>query len=67
MIDNQNNYGDTMAEVVGGRYYWTLDGGYAYNKDADGSGDASSLNGSKYVRCVRDLDADELAEINKFE
>lgn len=56
-----------MAEVVGGRYYWTLDGGYAYNKDADGSGDASSLNGSKYVRCVRDLDADELAEINKFE
>ena len=67
MIDNQNKYGDTMAEVVGGRYYWTLDGGYAYNKDANGSQDGSSLEGAKYVRCVRDLTAEELAEINKFE
>lgn len=67
MIDNQNTYGDVMAEVVGGRYYWTLDGGYVYNEDADGTGDNSSENGSKYVRCVRDLSETELKEINKFE
>ncbi|MCR4860818.1 MAG: hypothetical protein K5910_09165 [Bacteroidales bacterium] len=64
MIDNQLNYGEAMDEVVGGRYYWTLDGGYAYNSEADGSGDGSSENGSKYVRCVRDVSAEEIETIN---
>ena len=64
MIDNQLSYGDAMAEVVGGRYYWTLDGKYAYNEHADGTGDYSEENGSKYVRCVRDVSAAEIETIN---
>lgn len=63
MMDNQNTYTDVMAEVVSGAYYWTLDGGYAYNS----SGSGGSADGSKYVRCVRDLTEAELAEINKFD
>lgn len=63
MISNQSSYGDVMIEVVGGNYYWTLDGGYAYNS----SGSGATENGSKYVRCVRDLSAEEIAEINQFE
>lgn len=63
MMDNQSNYTDVMAEVVGGAYYWTLDQSYAHNS----SGSGGSVDGAKYVRCVRDLTAEELEEINKFE
>lgn len=61
MIEHQN--GAAMIEVLSGEYYWTLDG--TYGRYSSGSG--GSANGAKYVRCVRDLSADELAEINKFE
>lgn len=61
MIDNQYSYGDVMAEVLGGRYYWTLDGSKAENTHVSGSDDFA------YTRCVRDLTVEELAEINKFE
>lgn len=61
MMDHQN--GAAMIEVLSGEYYWTLDG--TYGRYSNGSG--GSANGAKYVRCVRDLSAAELAEINKFE
>jgi hypothetical protein len=61
MIDNQYSYGEVMAEVLGGRYYWTLDGSKAENTHVSGSDDFA------YTRCVRDLTVEELAEINKFE
>lgn len=61
MIDNQNSYGDVMSEVVGGSYYWTLDKGYAHNPSGSGQ---STQNGSKYVRCVRDVSAAEIETIN---
>lgn len=65
MIEKQDAYGDdVITTIVGGQYYWTLDGGYAYNSEGTGQ---SSPTGSKYVRCVRDLTAEELEEINKFE
>ncbi len=61
MMDHQN--GAAMIEVLSGKYYWTLDG--SYGTYSGGSG--GEENGAKYVRCVRDLSAAELAEINKFE
>ena len=63
MIDNQNTYPDAMIEVLGGEYYWTLDGGYGQYSGGSGG----SITGSKYVRCVRDMSKEELDEINKFE
>ena len=63
MIDNQNQYPDAMIEVLSGAYYWTLDGGYGYYSEGSGG----SADGSKYVRCVRDVNPEELALINKFE
>lgn len=60
MIDNQNSYGDVMDEVLGGHYYWALDGTKAEYADGD-------YPNNTYTRCVRDLSADELKEINKFE
>ena len=61
MMDHQN--GDAMIEVLSGAYYWTLDGTYGHYPGGSGG----SADGAKYVRCVRDLSAAELAEINKFE
>ncbi len=61
MMEHQN--GAAMIEVLSGEYYWTLDG--TYGRYTGGSG--GSANGSKYVRCVRDLDQDDLAQINQFE
>ncbi|MCR5462977.1 MAG: hypothetical protein K6F06_00330 [Bacteroidales bacterium] len=61
MMDHQN--GAAMIEVLTGEYYWTLDG--TYGRYSGGSG--GDANGSKYVRCVRDLDQEDLARINKFE
>ena len=63
MIDNQNQYPDAMIEVLSGAYYWTLDGGYGHYSGGSGG----SADGSKYVRCVRDVNPEELALINKFE
>ena len=61
MIEHQN--GAAMIEVLSGKYYWTLDG--SYGTYSGGSG--GEENGAKYVRCVRDLDQDDLAQINQFE
>ncbi len=61
MMEHQN--GAAMIEVLSGKYYWTLDG--SYGTYSGGSG--GEENGAKYVRCVRDLDQDDLAQINQFE
>ncbi len=56
---NDNKYAETIVEVLGGRYYWTLDGTAAYVSTGD-QGTATNA----YVRCVRDLTADEVKDIN---
>ena len=63
MIDNQNTYPDAMIEVLSGKYYWTLDGGYGQYSGGSGG----EAGGAKYVRCVRDVKPEELALINNFE
>ena len=56
---NDNKYAETIVTVLGGQYYWTLDGTAAYV--TGGSGGSTT---SAYVRCVRDLTADEVKDIN---
>ena len=50
----------TMVEVLGGRYYWALDGTSAYVSTGS-QGSATNA----YVRCVRDLTVEELNKLNK--
>ena len=50
----------TMVEVLGGKYYWALDGTAAYVSTGD-QGTATNA----YVRCVRDLTLEEVNKLNK--
>ena len=50
----------TMVEVLGGKYYWALDGTAAYVSTGD-QGTATNA----YVRCVRDLTMEEVNKLNK--
>ena len=59
IIDYQNTIPETMAEVLGGSYYWTLDGSSAYVS----SGSEGSANNA-YTRCIRDLTPAEVNAIN---
>ena len=59
IIDYQNTIPETMAEVLGGSYYWTLDGSSAYVS----SGSGGSANNA-YTRCIRDLTPAEVNAIN---
>ena len=59
IIDYQNTIPETMAEVLGGSYYWTLDGSSAYV--SSGSGGYAN---SAYTRCIRDLTPAEVNAIN---
>ena len=61
MIKNQNTNTQVMIEVLGGRRYWTLDGGYATYAQGD-NGDGSQV----WTRCVRDVTAEEIARLNQF-
>jgi hypothetical protein len=61
MIKNQNTNTQVMIEVLGGRRYWTLDGGYATYAQGD-NGDGSQV----WTRCVRDVTAEEIAKLNEF-
>ena len=63
IIGYQNgNYtsGVTMVEVLGGQYYWSLDGTTAYVSTGS---EGSATNA--YVRCVRDLTLAEVNTLNK--
>ncbi|MDI9551132.1 MAG: DUF1566 domain-containing protein [Bacteroidales bacterium] len=63
IIDYQRNpltNGRTIVEVLGGAYYWALDG-RAYDKN---DGNHWISYGSNYVRCVRDLTLDEIEKLN---
>ena len=51
--------GVTMTTVLGGAYYWALDGTTAYVSTGNGG---SATTG--YVRCVRDLTLDEVNSLN---
>ena len=57
--NGENTSGVTMVEVLGGKYYWTLDGTSAYVSTGD-QGTATNA----YVRCVRDLSLDEVNKLN---
>lgn len=52
----------TMVEVLGGAYYWTLDGTSA-NVPTGDEGTATNA----YVRCVRDLSLSEISKLNNGE
>lgn len=52
-------YSETIVTVLSAQYYWTLDGTAAYVSTGS-SGSATNA----YVRCVRDLTADEVKDIN---
>ena len=60
MIDSQNHNPNVMIEVLAGQFYWTLDGGYAENLEAEES------DSNIYTRCVRDVTAEEIAKLNEF-
>lgn len=51
--------GVTMVTVLGGQYYWALDGTTAYV--STGSGGSATTG---YVRCVRDLTMEEVNALN---
>ena len=59
IINYQNTIPETMAEVLGGSYYWTLDGTSAYV--SSGSGGYAN---NAYTRCIRDLTPAEVNAIN---
>ena len=55
--DTAASYGVTMIRVLAGQNYWALDGN---TRTAYASGTAGT-----FVRCVRDLSADEIKKLNK--
>lgn len=57
IISYQNNNDDVISEVLSGRYYWCLDG---KNVTANNNRTDEYI----YTRCVRDLSADEVSNIN---
>lgn len=57
--DGTYTSGITMVTVLGGAYYWALDGTTAYV--STGSGGSSTTG---YVRCVRDLSIEEVDQLN---
>ncbi len=62
IIDYQNGSytkNITMVEVLGGRYYWSLDGTSAFVSTG-----SQGQENNAYVRCVRDLTLDELNKLN---
>lgn len=52
--------GITMVTVLGGQYYWALDGTSAYVSTGS-EGTAANA----YVRCVRDLSVEEVEQLNQ--
>ena len=54
-----NTQNVTMVTVLGGQYYWALDGTTAYV--SSGSGGSTTTG---YVRCVRDLTLEEVEQLN---
>ena len=59
IIGYQSSIPETMAPVLTGQYYWTLDGTSAYV--STGSGGSTT---NAYVRCIRDLSPAEVNAIN---
>ena len=49
---------DIMAVVLSGRFYYTLD------DDSQATGIVNNQNAGTFVRCIRDLSADEVEELN---
>lgn len=60
MAKNQRENSDAMDDVITARSYWALNGEAVTNP-------YYTVGNYTSVRCVRDLSAAELAEINKFE
>ena len=58
--NGDNTKGITMVEVLGGKYYWTLDGGTPAYVSTGSQGSTTNA----YVRCIRDLTLEELDKLN---
>lgn len=58
--NGENTHNVTMVEVLGGAYYWSLDGTAAYVPTGS-NGTATNA----YVRCVRDLTLEEVNALNR--
>lgn len=57
--DDNKVSGTTMVKVLGGAWYWTLDGSSANVP----SGSGGTQNGA-YTRCIRDMSLDEINALN---
>lgn len=57
--DNNKVQGTTMVKVLGGAWYWTLNGSSANVP----SGSGGSQNGA-YTRCIRDMSLEEINALN---
>lgn len=60
--NGENTSGVTMVEVLGGKYYWTLDGTAALVPTGD-----EGTQTNAYVRCVRDLTLEEINKLNSMQ
>ena len=53
-----------FSEVLGGNFYYTLDGDYQPTGMNSIQASTQSFDNGKYVRCIRDLTPTEVIELN---
>lgn len=59
----QNEQPEVMDEVLGGDYYWSAHDNRAWRKSRpDAENPTNNPNGSVYIRCIRDVSPEDLAE-----
>ena len=59
----QNEQPEVMDEVLGGDYYWSAHNNKAWRKSRpDAENPTNDPNGSVYIRCIRDVSPEDLAE-----
>lgn len=59
----QNEQPEVMDEVLGGDYYWSAHNNKAWRKSRpDAENPTNDPDGSVYIRCIRDVSPEDLAE-----
>lgn len=59
----QNEQPEVMDEVLGGDYYWSAHNNRAWRKSRpDAENPTNDPDGSVYIRCIRDVSPEDLAE-----